>query len=530
MSAAPIAIFAYKRPQALKRMLEGLQRNERFAESPVIVFCDGARKGASHAERIGIQQVRDMAKAISGSLSLEVVEAPANKGLARSVIEGVTRVVEAHGRIIVVEDDAVLSPYFLRFMNDALDRFAEVENVHSVGSWNYFAEPDALQGDFFLRYPDSLAWATWKRSWDLFEKDGEVLKSRLKEKGLWNTLDADGRVSYFSTMLNAQIKGAIDSWAIRWTATSVLHGKVNYYPRITMALNKGFGADATHENAPDHNEDLVLAEVPWTVDSKEAVETPAAIAAWTEYVRMNFEGGRDRSLKTRVWRAMPEGMRKWYGRTKARSSADPAALAFEPVSRVFGFDRGLPIDRYYIERFLAKNAPLIKGHVMEIEESTYSDRFGRATRTERLRYTGEPGPGIRIGDLTKPETLPEGELDAFICTQTLNFIYDMKAAVVGLHHALKPGGHALVTVAGLVQISRFDADRWGDFWRFTPQSAQRLFEEVFGSAQVHVEAFGNSYAVACLHKGFATEECDKALLDKADPDYPLLITIKARKA
>ena len=120
-------------------------------------------------------------------------------------------------------------------------------------------------------------------------------------------------------------------------------------------------------------------------------------------------------------------------------------------------------------------------------------------------------------------------MDAFVCTQTLNFIYDMHAAVRGIHQVLKPGGTALVTVAALSQISRYDADRWGDFWRFTPDSARRMFCDVFGAGNVHIEAYGNSYAAACLMKGFATEECDAALLDQADPDYPVLIGIKARR-
>ncbi|MFZ1693679.1 MAG: hypothetical protein WAT74_10810, partial [Flavobacteriales bacterium] len=122
------------------------------------------------------------------------------------------------------------------------------------------------------------------------------------------------------------------------------------------------------------------------------------------------------------------------------------------------------------------------------------------------------------------------ELDAFICTQTLNFIFDVKRAVQGLHASLKPGGIALVTVASLSPISRHDADRWGDFWRFTPQGAQRLFEEVFGQGQVEVFAFGNSYAAACFVKGFATEECDATQLDELDADYSIVIGIKAQKS
>lgn len=106
----------------------------------------------------------------------------------------------------------------------------------------------------------------------------------------------------------------------------------------------------------------------------------------------------------------------------------------------------------------------------------------------------------------------------------------MRRAVEGLHAVLRPGGHALVTVAGLCQVSRYDAERWGDHWRFMPQSIERLFHEVFGADHVEVTVYGNSYAASCLMKGFATEECDTALLDRPDPDYPVVIAIKARRS
>lgn len=528
---APIVVFAYKRPQTLRRMLHSLAANELADRSRLIIRCDGAKAGASSAEIEGVRAVRELARAVSGFASVEVHEATANKGLARSVIEGVTDAVERFGRTIVVEDDVRLSPHFLRFMNDALDRFAAVEQVFSVGSWNYFADPRSLPGNFFLRYPDSIAWATWKRSWDLFELDGTVLMEALRQRDLLDRLDGDGRVRYLSTMLKAQVNGEVDSWAVRWTANSILQEKLNYFPRTSLSLHEGVGPDATHEQGTvDYNKGLELAVAPQPVVEAPLRESEIAFDQWASYVKEVFEGGSDTSLKARVWRALPKGLKHWYLRNKSATEATPSDLEFEPVSRVFGFDRGKPVDRYYIERFLAKQRHLIEGHVLEIEEPLYTRLFGSSTvRSEVLRFTGEPGPAIRIGDLTKHATLPSNELDTFICTQTLNFIYDFQQAVRGLHHSLKPGGHALVTLAGIVQISRYDADQWGDFWRFTPQSAKRMFEEVFGKGQVTVEPFGNSYAASCLMKGFATEECDEGLLDRIDGDYPVVITVVARK-
>src|SRR5690606_15272744 len=149
-----------------------------------------------------------------------------NKGLARSVVEGVTDVIGRHGRAIVVEDDSLLSPFFLRFMNDALRLYADREQVFAVGAWTYSGGPEGAPSNFFLRYPDSQAWATWKRSWDRFELDGRRLMRDLKARDLLRRLDADGRMVYFSRMLADQVAGRIDSWAIRWTANCVLQGKV----------------------------------------------------------------------------------------------------------------------------------------------------------------------------------------------------------------------------------------------------------------------------------------------------------------
>lgn len=528
MARAPIAVFAYTRPHHLKRALQGLAANDLAHESPLIIFCDGPKADATEHDRKAIAQVREVAHDVIGFASVEVVEAPANKGLARSVIDGVSLVVKQYGRVIVVEDDAVLSPHFLRFMNDALDRYANDEQVYSVGGWCYYADPVELADTYLIRYPDSLTWAVWERSWNKMEQDGAALYRKLEHADRLKVLDADGRVRYFSRMLKDQVEGRIDSWAIRWTASCVLHGGLSVFPSRSVALNKGFGEGATHETGGDHGEDVQLTDAPIHVERLPVVEDERAIAQWAAYVRYHFEGGSDTSLKGRVWRALPTAVKQWYVRNKHRRPGGPEVLAAPPVSRVFGFDRGKPVDRHYIERFLQAHRHLIKGQVLEVADSTYTKRFAPgAVETWVLLYQGEPGAGTLIGDLAKPDSVPSAAMDTFICTQTLNFIYDVHAAVRGLHQVLKPGGTALVTVAALTQISRYDADRWGDFWRFTPDSARRLFADVFGDDHVEVQVYGNSYAAACLMKGYATEECDGALLDALDPDYPVLIGIKA---
>lgn len=208
------------------------------------------------------------------------------------------------------------------------------------------------------------------------------------------------------------------------------------------------------------------------------------------------------------------------------------ALPQQPVSRQFGFDRGRCIDRYYIERFLECHESDIQGRVLEVAENTYTRRFGgdRVTQSDVLHAAPGNRRATIVGDLTDPRTLPEAGLDCVILTQTLQHVYDVRAAIGTLHRALRPGGVVLATVPGISQISRYDMDRWGDFWRFTTLSLQRLFAEAFGAANVAVEAHGNVAAATAFLHGLAVEDVGAEVLTAPDPDYQLLLTVRACKA
>jgi len=246
---------------------------------------------------------------VPGFREVRVVAVDRNKGLAASVIDGVTDTVSRHGRVIVVEEDVAVAPCFLRYMNDALERFAAEDRVLSIGSWNYFAPGEGDAPAFFLRYPDSIAWGTWKRAWDLFEPDGRALHGALERTGRKRAFEADGAVSYFGPMLQAQLEGRVDSWAIRWTATSVLHDKLNLYPRESMARHEGFGADATHERgSDDYNAGLHLASVAPELSNMRLTESDTALATWSMFVRVHFNATPP-SVITRLWRRLPVGLR-----------------------------------------------------------------------------------------------------------------------------------------------------------------------------------------------------------------------------
>lgn len=198
-----------------------------------------------------------------------------------------------------------------------------------------------------------------------------------------------------------------------------------------------------------------------------------------------------------------------------------------PVSRVFGFNRGTPIDRYYIESFLRSHAALITGSVLEIADSTYTKKFATPPfHPEILHFEQSPHATI-IGDLTQQETLPHKTMNCFICTQTLNFIYDIHSAMRGARYLLKDTGVLLATVSGLAQISRYDMDRWGDYWRLTDRSLARLAEDA-GFSKVQVVSYGNAMAASAFIQGLACEDLPvPKLLDAVDPDYPILLGLVA---
>lgn len=202
-----------------------------------------------------------------------------------------------------------------------------------------------------------------------------------------------------------------------------------------------------------------------------------------------------------------------------------------PISRVWGFDRGQPIDRFYIERFLRDNAPAIRGRVLEIAGDDYTRQFGQDVQTIDVLSLIAGGPKTTIvADLSRGGELPTDAFDCIICTQTLQFIYDVRAAIRTLHRILRPRGVALVTVPGISQISRYDMDHWGDYWRFTQASARSLFEAMFSQGEVEASAQGNLLAAVGLLYGLAMQEFTSQELEHRDPDYEVLISVRAQKA
>lgn len=206
-------------------------------------------------------------------------------------------------------------------------------------------------------------------------------------------------------------------------------------------------------------------------------------------------------------------------------------LTTKPMSKVFGFDRGLPIDRYYIEKFLSENKSLIKGVTLEIAESAYTKKFGGKKVKKALVFHIKESSSKAdiIGNLATGEGIKENLVDCFIMTQTLPFIYDIHCAVKNAIKILKPCGNLLVTVPGITQISRYDMSRWGQYWSFTDLSIRKLFEEAIPPSYLTIKTYGNVKSAAYFLYGFAQHELTKEELEYYDPNYQLIIGVVVKK-
>jgi len=202
-----------------------------------------------------------------------------------------------------------------------------------------------------------------------------------------------------------------------------------------------------------------------------------------------------------------------------------------PISRNYGWERGTPIDRFYIDRFLTQHTDDIGGRVLEIGDDEYTRRYGgdRVTHSDVLHAAeGNPSATI-VADLADAPQIADASFDCVICTQTLLLIYDVPKAVATIHRILEPGGTALITVPGVSRICREEADEWGDYWRFTSDSATRLFADEFGAQNTTTTAYGNVLTATAMLHGLAAEDLKPKQLDDRDRDFEVLIGVRARR-
>jgi hypothetical protein len=237
---APIVLFVYNRPWHTLQTVEALQKNNLADQSDLIIYSDASKNDQS---RFQVQEVRDYLKTIIGFKSVRIIERDNNWGLASSVIDGVSKIVNQYGKVIVLEDDLVTSPYFLTFMNDSLNIYEFDEQVASIHGYIY--PITCLPPQFFIKGADCWGWATWSRAWDKFEPDGGKLLNELRSNKLEKECDFNNSYG-FTQMLKDQINGKNDSWAIRWYVSTFLLDMLTLYPGKSYVRNIGNDDSGTH--------------------------------------------------------------------------------------------------------------------------------------------------------------------------------------------------------------------------------------------------------------------------------------------
>ena len=278
-TSAPIAVFVYHRLDHTRRTFEALVANDGAFESDVVVFCDGPKDQIAEE---GVAAVRRYVRTVAGFRSVRIVEREENLGLAKSIISGVTEVLSTHDRIIVVEDDLLTSRHFLTYMNDALEFYRDDDRVASVHGYVY-PVGRALPETFFLRGADCWGWGTWPRAWKIFVPDGSALLVELRRQGLESLFDFDGSFDY-TRMLEDQIAGLNNSWAIRWYASAFLGQKFTLYPGRSLVHNIGNDSSGAHA-AATHSFDVQLATTPVRVGGIAVEDSQIGREAFMEFGR-----------------------------------------------------------------------------------------------------------------------------------------------------------------------------------------------------------------------------------------------------
>ena len=238
---APILLLTYNRPQHTKNAIMSLLSNRLAAESDLFIYSDAPQ---TDADTSLVNETRRLIRNIKGFKNITIVERDENRGLARNVIDGVTTLLDRYGEIIVVEDDLVVSPHFLQFMNDALEMYRNEPKVGHIQAHN-FTNDSTLPDTFLIKWTGSWGWGTWKRAWKHFNPDGTALLEELEKRRLTYRFDFNGKYG-FTRMLRRQIEGKNNSWAIRWNASLFINDILSVNAGKSLVQNNGFDGSGTN--------------------------------------------------------------------------------------------------------------------------------------------------------------------------------------------------------------------------------------------------------------------------------------------
>jgi len=311
---APIVLFVYNRPQHTLRTLEALANNDLAGESVLYIYADGAKDDAGEDIKKRIEETRLILRQRQWCKEVYIIESDKNRGLADSITTGITDIINKYGRIIVLEDDIVTSPFFLSYMNQALDLYQGEEQVmHISGYLPVTTGAGKLPDTFLLRFMNCWGWGTWKRCWDILITDIPYLYKTLPQRKDFSEFNLDGALNQFS-QIEDNYSGAIKTWAIKWYATIFLNNGLCLYPKTSLVNNIGF--DNTGENTfyLDDSFDVVLAQdiKVYPVEIKESRQAK-------EYLKRFYIFGTDSSFGRRMKRYLKSTLlHKIYARARYR--------------------------------------------------------------------------------------------------------------------------------------------------------------------------------------------------------------------
>jgi len=239
---APIALFVYNRPEHTKRCLKSLSENLGFSDSKLYIYCDGPKDGS---DRENVKEVVDIANDANKYGNVQVVVRLSNYGCAQSIIDGVTQILEKYKSVIVVEDDLVLSKYFLNYMNTALNYYEKNTNVMQISGYMYPVNLDIKHDTFFLSIPTSWGWGTWQRAFKHLDTEMLYYEQIINDSSLRSKFNFYDSYDFFG-LLEKQKNNVIDSWGIRWYLTTFMLNGLTLYPHNSLVNNSGFDGSGTH--------------------------------------------------------------------------------------------------------------------------------------------------------------------------------------------------------------------------------------------------------------------------------------------
>jgi hypothetical protein len=295
MNLAPIVLFVYNRPQHTLKTLEALMQNELAEKSELFIYCDGPKPNAKKEELDKIDAVHTIILKKQWCKKVHIIKAQVNKGLANSIVAGVTEIVNTYGKIIVLEDDIVTAKGFLKYMNQALSIYKNEERVMHIASYlPYTNSIKKLPETFFLRFMSCWGWGTWKRAWDQANWDATYLYEHIKATQMRYVFNLDG-VLNFHEQLENNISGSIKTWAIMWYTSIFLNGGLCLYPKVS--LSKNIGLDGTGENC-EIQDDEAFFDVSNQVDV--LYQRPKESKIGKRYLKRYYRFGKESTFNKRI--------------------------------------------------------------------------------------------------------------------------------------------------------------------------------------------------------------------------------------